>query len=166
MIILIIIIILFIAWLLTDLYKQERQEFILDSVVYPDGTTVYFSLNHTNMTTVTFKDVNAMGKKVIATFTLPVNEAGNRPTLVPGSLQAVSSNPEVATAELGTIDEENGLYPLVINYTGKKGSADCKLIASGDLDGSGDAPIEGLVTSVITTDEATGFGEPAVSELQ
>lgn len=166
MIILLIIIIIAIAWLLTDLYKQDRNEFILDSIVYPDGTTVYFSLNHTNMTTVQFKDVDAMGKGIVATFTLPANEAGNRPTLVAGSLQAVSSNPEVATASVGTVDEENGLYPLVISYTGKKGSADCKLIASGDLDGSGDAPIEGLVTSVITTDEATGFGEPAVSELQ
>ena len=51
MIILLIIIILGIAWLLTDLYKQDRQEFLLDNIVYPDGTTVYFSLNHTNMTT-------------------------------------------------------------------------------------------------------------------
>ncbi len=165
MIILFIFCILAIALLVTDLHREDKQEFILDSIVYPDGTTVYFSLNHTNMTTVQFRDVDAMGKSLVATFTLPANEAGNRPTLVPGSLQAVSSNPEVAVAQLGEIDEENGNYSLVIHYSGKKGSADCKLIASGDLDGSGDAPIEGLVTSVITTDEATAFGEPALSEL-
>ena len=169
MLIIAIIIIIFVLAIICTNKSVEvpvSPQFLLTKIKIETLTMFFSQLKNTVMTTVTHKDVDAMGKKIIATFTLPKNAAGNTPDLVPGSLRATSSNEEVATASIGAVDATAGTYDLEIFYPGKKGSADCKLIASPDVDGSGDADIEGMVTSVITTDEASGFGEAAVSELQ
>lgn len=163
---LIILIVKFLKWGRSSYYDMPDNNFLFYAIKTEIPGTFFSSLNYTNMTEVRFLDTDAAGKKVVATFTLPANAAGNVPTLKEGSLRAESTNPEVATAAVGNVNAEAGTYDLEINFTGKKGSADCKLIASPDLDNSGDPDIEGLVTAVITTAEASGFGEPTVSELQ
>jgi hypothetical protein len=148
--------------------KKYRPRFILKYIYNTiDGATKFFHLNNKHMKQVTFNGPAAAGKHTIARFTLSKDEAGNFPDLVEGSLRAETSDESVATAEVGDTDAANGVYTLKTTYTGKKGNVITKLVASPDLDGSGDEDIEAPLLSVITTGEAKSFNDDdvEVSEL-
>lgn len=162
-----------IAMIIHYIVKRKRKvRFILysiDSNIIINGAMWYecysSSKQHTNMKALSFNDAAAKGKGVTVTVTVKADEAGNFPTFKEGSLRAEGEN-AVGKASLGESDPENGKYRLRIDFTGKNGSIDAKLIASPDLDNSGDADIEYLVSIVITTEEASAFDDNAeVSEL-
>jgi hypothetical protein len=169
-----LVVVAFIIYLIGySIFKKKKPKFVLTEIssnIKDSELQTFFYFHHhlkcTNMQPLIFTDVNAMGKFLLATFTIPANAAGNIPQPKEGTLKAVSTNEAVATAELGAVDAVNGKYELKIKYSGKTGSADCKLIASFDLDNSGDPDVEATITTVITTEEASGFGEPVVTELQ
>jgi len=160
----------FIIFLLITLaYFTKRKTntvFYLLSIETENIKLFFSQLKSTKMTELRFLDTEAAGKFFTATFQLPANAAGNIPKFVADSVRASTSNTDVATAEVGEVNEEAGTYSLKVALKGKAGSADCKLIGNPDLDGSGDPEIEALLTVVITTEEAKAFGEPVISELQ
>ncbi len=112
--------------------------------------------------TQTYKDTDAKGKSAAVVFGNPTDAAGNQVSVKDGSVKFGSSNDGVATV---TQDPTNPMAASV-SFTGKNGSADIVISANADLvDGGTDDEITGLVTFVVETTEATGFGDPSIAPL-
>lgn len=111
--------------------------------------------------TTTYKDIDAKGKSAVVTWGDPVDAAGNKTGGIQGTAEFASSNEDVATVE----PDPSSPLGVKVTFTGLNGSTDVSIKADADL-GDGVDEITDLVTFVIETTEATGFGAPTVGDLQ
>ena len=66
-------------------------------------------------------------------------------------------------ASLENVDSETGRYDVVIKSGAANTLTRVSTSVSGDLDGSGDAPVEDEIVYTVTTTEGAGLGNAVVT---